>query len=133
LIAVNGASPYATLADLLNVARAKPGELTLASTGPESVLQLGFEMLKRVAKVDMTFVPYSGGAPVVNALLGEHVTSGLLSYSTLAEQLKAGKLHALATATRTRIAPLPNWAGVSVRHTACGGLCGGGCGAGLGC
>ena len=108
VIAVNSASPYVTLADLLNAARAKPGELTLASTGPETVLQLGFEMLKRAAKVDMTFVPYSGGAPMVNALLGEHVTSALLSYSTLTEQLKAGKLHALATATRTRIAPLPD-------------------------
>ena len=55
----------------------------------------------------MTFIPYPGGAPVLNALLGEHVTSGFFSYSTMAEQLKAGKLRALATASRTRIEPLP--------------------------
>jgi tripartite-type tricarboxylate transporter receptor subunit TctC len=77
LIAVNSTSSYATLADLLNAARAKPGELTLASTGPETVLQLGFEMLKRAAKVDMTFVPYSGGAPLVNALLGRACDVGV--------------------------------------------------------
>ena len=41
------------------------------------MFQIAFEMLKRAAKVDMTFVPYSGVAPAVNALLGEHVTSVL--------------------------------------------------------
>jgi tripartite-type tricarboxylate transporter receptor subunit TctC len=55
----------------------------------------------------MTFVPYPGGAPALNALLGEHVTSLFLSYSTMAEQLKAGKLRALATWSRTRIESLP--------------------------
>jgi tripartite-type tricarboxylate transporter receptor subunit TctC len=55
----------------------------------------------------MTFVPYPGVAPAINALLGEHVTSVLGTYSTVAEQLNAGKLRALATASRTRIEPLP--------------------------
>jgi tripartite-type tricarboxylate transporter receptor subunit TctC len=108
VIAVNSASPFETLADLLSAARAKPGYFTLAATGPETVTQIGVEMLKRAAKVDMIFVPYSGGGPLVNALLGEHVTSVLTSYTSSAEQLKAGKLRALATATRTRIEPLPD-------------------------
>jgi hypothetical protein len=51
--------------------------------------------------------PYPGNAPAVNALLGEHVTSMLASYATVAEQLNAGKLRALATESRTRIEPLP--------------------------
>jgi tripartite-type tricarboxylate transporter receptor subunit TctC len=108
VIVVNGASPYRTLADLLNAARAKPSDLTLASFGPASVYQIGFETLKRAAHVNMTFVPYAGGAPAVNALLGEHVTSFLGSYAQVAEQLKAGKLRALATASQTRIEPLPD-------------------------
>jgi tripartite-type tricarboxylate transporter receptor subunit TctC len=56
----------------------------------------------------MTFVPYSGDGPVLNALLGGHVTSMLNSYSTSSAQLKAGKLRPLATATRTRIGALPD-------------------------
>jgi tripartite-type tricarboxylate transporter receptor subunit TctC len=107
VIAVNSASPYRTLADLLDAARAKPGELALASIGPATAYQIAIESLKRAAKVDMTFIPYPGGAPALNALLGEHVTSLFLSYSTMAEQLKAGKLRALATWSRTRIEPLP--------------------------
>jgi tripartite-type tricarboxylate transporter receptor subunit TctC len=107
VIAVNSASPYRTLGDLLNAARARPGELTVASVGPASALQIAFEMLKRAANVDMTFVPYPGVAPAINALLGEHVTSVFASYSTASEQLKAGKLRALATPARTRIELLP--------------------------
>jgi tripartite-type tricarboxylate transporter receptor subunit TctC len=74
VIVVNGASSYWTLADLLNAARGKPGELTLASVGPASSLQIAFEKLKRAANVEMTFVSYPGAAPAINALLGEHVT-----------------------------------------------------------
>jgi tripartite-type tricarboxylate transporter receptor subunit TctC len=107
VIVINSTSPYRTLADLLDAARAKPGDLTLASTGPLSVFQIGVEMLKRAAKVDMTFVPYPGGAPAVNALLGEHVTSVFETYPTVKEQLNAGKLRPLATGSRTRIDVLP--------------------------
>jgi tripartite-type tricarboxylate transporter receptor subunit TctC len=108
VIAVNGASPYRTLGDLLNAARAKPGDLTMASFGPATAFQIAFEMLKRAANVNMTFLPYPGVAPAINALLGEHVTSVFASYSTASEQLNAGKLRALATAARARIEPLPD-------------------------
>jgi tripartite-type tricarboxylate transporter receptor subunit TctC len=107
VIAVNGASPYRTLADLLNAARAKPRELTLAGFGPASAFHIAFETLKRAANVNMTFLPYSGGAPVLNALLGDHVTSAILTYSTASEHLSVGKLRALAILSRTRIEPLP--------------------------
>jgi tripartite-type tricarboxylate transporter receptor subunit TctC len=108
VIVVNSASPYQTLADLLGAARAKPGELTLASFGPATSFQIGLEMLKRAANVDITFLPYPGVAPAVNALLGQHVTAALGSYSTASEQLIAGKLRALATSSGTRIKALPD-------------------------
>jgi tripartite-type tricarboxylate transporter receptor subunit TctC len=108
VFAVNSASPYGTLADLLTAARAKPGELTLASNGPASVYQIAFERFKGAAKVDITFVPYPGVAPAVTALMGEHVTSYLGSYTAVAEQLNAGKLRALATPSRKRIESLPD-------------------------
>jgi tripartite-type tricarboxylate transporter receptor subunit TctC len=107
VIVVNIASPFHTLADMLNAARAKPGELTLASAGPASSPHIAFEMLKRAADVKMTYVPYPGSAPAVSALLGEHVTSVFATYPNVAEQVKAGQLRALATASHTRIESLP--------------------------
>jgi tripartite-type tricarboxylate transporter receptor subunit TctC len=104
---VNSASPYRTLADLLDAAHAKLGELTLASFGPATAFQVAFKTLKHAANVNMTFLPYSDAAPVINVLLGDHVTSGLTTYSTASERLNAGKLRSLATPSRTRIEPLP--------------------------
>lgn len=108
VIVVNSASPYRTLADLIDAARAKPGELTLASVGPGTAQHVGFEMLKRVAEVNLTYVPYAGGAPAINALLGGHVTSVFAEYAPLASHLKAGMLRAIATSARKRIEPLPD-------------------------
>lgn len=108
VIVVNSASPYQTLKDLLDAARSKPGQLTFASVGPATAQHIGFERLKRAANVDMTYVPYSGGAPAINALLGGHVTAVFAEYAPLAEHIKAGTLRALATSSRTRIEPLPN-------------------------
>jgi tripartite-type tricarboxylate transporter receptor subunit TctC len=108
IYSVNSASPYMSLADLLDAARTRPGALTLASSGPASPFQIGFEILKRAANVNMTFVPFPGGAPAVNALLGGHVTSTLTTYSTTSEHFNAGKLRAIAVASRTRLEALPH-------------------------
>ena len=98
VLVVNSASPYHTLADLLDAARAKPGELTMASVGPGTSFHIGFATFTRMAHVNMTYVPYAGSAPAVNAVLGEHVTSVFTGYAVVAEHLKAGKLRALAAA-----------------------------------
>ncbi len=108
LIVVNGASPYKTMADVFHAARSKPGELTVAAIGPGSPQQIGFEVLKRLANVDMTFVAYPGNGPTLNALLGGHVTAMFATYGNVAELLKTGNVRALAVATPTRIEPLPN-------------------------
>jgi tripartite-type tricarboxylate transporter receptor subunit TctC len=108
VIVVNSGSPYRTMADLINAARVKPGELTLASTGPASPSHIAFEMLKREAKVQMTYVPFPGNAPTVNAVLGAHVTAGVANYADVVGHLKAGTLRALATASSTRIETLPD-------------------------
>jgi tripartite-type tricarboxylate transporter receptor subunit TctC len=108
VLAVNSASPYRTLPDLFEDARNKPGELTLASVGPATAQQIAFEMLKRLAQVDIRHVPYPGNAPAVNALLGGHVTSVLANYPEIAEQAASGRLRALATGSRVRIDQLPD-------------------------
>lgn len=108
LILTNAESPYRTLADLMEDARARPGQLTLAGTGPATSVQIAFEKLKRVANAEMIFIPYPGAAPAANALLGAHVTSALVPHVVVGEHLKAGKLRALAVASRQRIEPLPD-------------------------
>src|SRR5262249_50513853 len=107
IIVVNSESPSRTSAVWLNAARAKPGSLTLASI-PAGLSRVAFEMLKRAAKVDIAFTPYSGDAPAVNALLGGHVSAVFLPYSGGAAQLKAGQMRALASASRSRSESLPS-------------------------
>jgi tripartite-type tricarboxylate transporter receptor subunit TctC len=107
VVAVNIASPYRSLADLLNVARAHPGDITLASVGPATTLHISAEKLKRTTQTNMTYIPFSGSGPTVNALLGNHVTAVFAEYPALAEQIKAGQLRALATGSPTRMDALP--------------------------
>jgi len=113
VIVVNSASPYRTLAELVDAARAKPAELSIASVGPNTTQHIGIERLKRLAQVDLTYVPYPGGSSTVNALLGGHVTSAVLNWSEFGEQLAAGKVRALATMALQRIEPLPDLPTVS--------------------
>ncbi len=108
IIVVNSVSPYRTLADLLDAARAKPGELSMASVGPNTTQHIGIERLKRLAEANLTYVPFPGGAPTVNAVVGAHVTSAVLNWSEVGEQVIAGKVRALATMAAQRIVPLPD-------------------------
>jgi tripartite-type tricarboxylate transporter receptor subunit TctC len=108
VVAVNIASPYRSLADLLNVARAHPGDVTLASVGPATTLHISTEKLKRTTQTNMTYIPFSGSGPTVNALLGNHVTAVFAEYPAVAEQIKAGQLRALATGSPTRMDALPD-------------------------
>jgi tripartite-type tricarboxylate transporter receptor subunit TctC len=105
---VSPASPYRTLPDLIAAARARPGEITFATVGPATTQHIGFEQLRHAADLKVIYVPYPGGAPAVNALLGGHVAAVLANYSEVVEQLKAGTLRALAAASKARIEPLPN-------------------------
>jgi tripartite-type tricarboxylate transporter receptor subunit TctC len=108
LIVVNSASPYHTLAELLDAARTKPGELSIASVGPNTTQHIGIERLKRLSSANLTYVPYPGGASTINALLGEHITSAVLNWSEIGEHILAGKARALATMAAARIEPLPD-------------------------
>jgi tripartite-type tricarboxylate transporter receptor subunit TctC len=108
IVAVNSDAPYRSLADLINAAHAKPGELTMASVAPATTQHIAFEMLKRVADMNMIHVPYAGGAPAVTALLGGHVTAVIANYSEVEAHLASGKLRPLATASRQRIQAAPD-------------------------
>ncbi len=107
VIVVNSASPYRTLADLIDAARARPGDVTVSGTGIGGIIHIAFEMLKHAANVNMTYVPYPGAPPEINALLSGHVTSAVVSFPNISEQVAAGTLRALAVASPARIGSLP--------------------------
>ena len=90
VIVVNSSSPYRSLKDLVDAAHAKPGELTMAAVGPATTQHIGYEQLRRVANLDMTYIPFPGNAPAITSLLGDHVTAVFANYSEAFEQLIAG-------------------------------------------
>jgi len=108
VLVVLGSSPYRTLNDLITAARAKPGELAFASGGPGSSLHIAIEVLKRAANLNITYVPYGGTAPAINALMGNHVAAVWADYPTVVSQLQAGTLRGLVTTSKARIETLPD-------------------------
>jgi len=108
VLVVNEASPYRTLKEFVDAARARPGELSYAAVGPATTQHIAGEMFKQAAQINLTYVPYPGGAPAVTALVGNHVGSVLANYNEVMEQLRARTLRPLAVASRRRIAPLPD-------------------------
>ena len=108
LIVVNATSPYRSLKDLLDAARTKPGELTMASAGPASSPHIAIETIKRATGVSINYIPYQGTTPAVNALMGDHLTSVMASFPNVSELIRTGRLHALATTTAKRIPSMPD-------------------------
>lgn len=113
MLAVNSASPLKTFKDWLDAAKAKPGTLSYATVGPATTQHIAGEMLVRQAGVHAIYVPFPGGAPAVNAVLGNHVDSVLANVNELQTFIEAGKLRALAVTTQQRLAALPQVATVS--------------------
>jgi tripartite-type tricarboxylate transporter receptor subunit TctC len=107
VIVVNTASPFHTLADLVQTARAKPGQLTNASVGPATTQHIAFELFKLRANIKMIYVPFNGNGPAVNELLGGHVDTVMANYAEAAEYIKAGSLRALATGSPARLEWMP--------------------------
>jgi tripartite-type tricarboxylate transporter receptor subunit TctC len=108
LIVVNGDSAYRTLGDFIAAARRQPGALTYGTIGPATASQIAFEMLIQAAKVDITFVPFTGYTPAIQALLAHQLTAAQADLTTLQGQLQIGKLRALATTAASRVPLLPN-------------------------
>ena len=107
VLVVNSASPYRSARDLIEAAHAQPGMVTIGFQGPGTSQHIGVEKLKRRANIDVVNVPFSGSAPAVNAILGNHVGALFVSYPALEQQLGGGNLRVLATASQTRIENLP--------------------------
>lgn len=88
--------PAKNMAELVALAKAKPGKLNFASSGPGSLPHLAGELLKLTARIDIVHVPYRGAAPAMNDLLGQQVQMVFLDLPILLPQIKSGGLRAIA-------------------------------------
>ena len=96
--------PAGNMKELVELAKAQPGKLNFASSGPGSLPHLAGELLKLTAKIDIVHVPYRGAAPAVNDLLGQQVQMVFLDLPVLLPQIKAGSLRAIAIGSPQRAA-----------------------------
>jgi tripartite-type tricarboxylate transporter receptor subunit TctC len=95
--------PARDMNELIALAKAQPGKLNFASSGPGSLPHLAGELLKLTAKIDIVHVPYRGAAPAVNDLLGQQVQMVFLDLPVLLPQVKAGGLRAIAVGAPQRV------------------------------
>lgn len=108
LIAVNPQVPARTLKELVDLAKAKPGELNFGSSGIGGADHLSGELLSQVAQIRVTHVPYKGGGLAAIAAVGGEVQYVTGSASQTMALVKAGKLRPVAVMQKTRIASLPD-------------------------
>src|SRR6476620_6839 len=101
-------SPLKSMKDMIAMAKDKPGSVTVASAGTGNPTHIGFEVLKKATGLEMTYVPFAGAAPAINALLGGHITSVYSDYGTISGQLKSGALRPIAVGAKARFGGLPD-------------------------
>ena len=108
ILLVRADSPFKTLADVIAAAKAKPGSLSFAHAGNGTSTHLAGELLKNLAKIDLAAIPYKGGAPAINDLLGGQIPMSFNNGPESVGQLQAGTLRALAVTTAARAPFLPD-------------------------
>jgi tripartite-type tricarboxylate transporter receptor subunit TctC len=108
VMVVNPSVPAKTIPELIAYAKANPGKINLGSPGIGTPGHVAGELFKMMAGVDMVHVPYRGGAAVMTDLLGGQVQVLFGSTSLTIEQIRAGKLRALAVTTDTPWEGLPD-------------------------
>jgi tripartite-type tricarboxylate transporter receptor subunit TctC len=107
ILVVRADSAFKTLADVIAQAKAKPGSLSYGQSGNGTSTHLAGELLKKLAGFDMSAIPYKGGAPAINDLLGGQIPMSFNNAPEALGQLQAGTLRALAVTTAKRSPFLP--------------------------
>ena len=108
LVVVNPSVPANTLPELIAYAKANPGKINYGSAGQGTPQNIACELFKMMTGVNLVHVPYKGGAPAVADLISGHVQVVFAPLSESIQQVKAGKLRALAVTTKARLAVLPD-------------------------
>jgi tripartite-type tricarboxylate transporter receptor subunit TctC len=108
VLVVNPSVPATSVPQLIAYANANPGKVTVASAGVGSAPHMFWELFRSVTRVDMVHVPYRGGGPAVTDLLGGQVMVYFGTFASTIENIRAGRLRALAVTSATRAAVLPD-------------------------
>ena len=108
VLVVNPSKGLNTLADVIRVAKAQPGKLNYASSGPGTPYHMAGELFKSMAKIDVVHVPYKGSSGARTDVLGGQVDMMFDAVTTMTEQVKAGKVKAVGTSGRVRSDVLPD-------------------------
>jgi len=105
---VNPSLPVKTVPELIAYAKANPGKLNMASSGPGSTIHVSGELFKMMTGINMVHVPYRGSAPPLTDMIGGQVQVMFDSMPASIEYVRAGKVRALAVATAARSPALPD-------------------------
>ena len=108
VLVVNPTKGMNTLADVIRVAKAEPGKLNYASSGPGTPYHMAGELFKSMAKIDMVHVPYKGSSGARTDVLGGQVDMMFDAVTTMTEQVKAGKVKAVGATGKVRSDVLPD-------------------------
>ena len=108
LVVVNPSVPAKTLPEFIAYAKANPGKINYGSAGQGTPQNIACELFKMMTGVNLVHVPYKGGAPAVADLISGHVQVIFAPLSESIQQVKAGKLRALAVTPSARLAVLPD-------------------------
>jgi len=105
---VHPSVPAKDLKEFIALAKAKPGQLNYASSGPGTPYHMAGELFKAMSGTDIVHVPHKGSGEARNSVLGGHVQMMFDAIPTMAENVKAGQVRALATSGTKRSAVLPD-------------------------
>ena len=108
ILVVHPSIPAKSLKELVALAKARPGEITLGSAGTGGTLHLPIEMLMKSAGIKMTHVPYKGAAPAVIDVVAGQVSGMFVDLPVISPHVKAGKVRALAMASPQRSVYFPD-------------------------
>jgi tripartite-type tricarboxylate transporter receptor subunit TctC len=108
ILLVKADSPFKILGDVITAAKAKPGGIEFANAGPGTSTHLAGELLKSLAKIDISAIPYKGGAPAITDLLSGQIQLSFNNGPESVGQLAAGTVRALGVTTAKRASFLPD-------------------------
>jgi tripartite-type tricarboxylate transporter receptor subunit TctC len=109
LVAVNAALPVQSIADLVRLAKAKPGSINYSSSGPGTNSFLAAELLNSLAGIKMVHVPYKGGGPAMTAAAAGETSLMIGPPATALPLIQQGKLRGIAISSKQRISEFPQW------------------------
>lgn len=105
---VNPSTGITSVKELIDYAKKNPGKVSYATSGAGTSQHLGGELLNHAAGIDMTHVPYKGGAPALTDVVGGQIPVGILIYSNIRQHVAAGRLRALAVLESSRAKAAPD-------------------------